>query len=273
MRSGYVPLKDLAPRTRETYAERLAVLDVPPADADEARLDAFRVHLEEVVTRSPAGTALPTRAAAWHHLVETCGLTPDAAQRYLPHVRRTGAPSRPEASEEQLDALRDQLKAPFSGARLVILVIAASGLRVSEAIGLRVRDLGRTPDPTVLLLDVVGKRSKRRTVPLVGRATVELLRGVGDQPPDAYVFPGRNGHLHVQAVRAELHRIVDRAPILGPRLTPHMLRHWYATRALENDADLLSLQAILGHASPETTRLYAKPSTRKLVRDAKKAAL
>lgn len=265
-------LDDLSEKTRATYAERLATLTLPK-DGSPGELDAFRAHLRERCDAAPTGTALPTAAAAFHYLVETLGLDEHDARRYLPPIRRSETKARPEATDEQRAALTAQLAIePLTSARFAILVISASGLRVSEAVELRAGAVERSHDPAILLLDIVGKRKKRRSVPVGGRAAVEITRRIDGLPESAFVFPGRDPgtHIHPVAIRGELGRMVARDPTLGPRLTPHTLRHWYGNRALENDVDLLTLQSLLGHASPETTRIYARPSTRKLVSAAKK---
>lgn len=143
--------------------------------------------------------------------------------------------------------------------RAILEVMYASGLRVSEAVGLRLADL----DPGVGILRVIGKGDKERLVP-VGDMALDSLReylgrgrpALASQAPVEQIFLGRRGrgltrqtiwHLIVRSARA--------AGITKP-VTPHTLRHSFATHLLERGADLRSVQLMLGHADIGTTQIY-----------------
>lgn len=145
-------------------------------------------------------------------------------------------------------------------------LLYATGLRVSELVGLPVS--AARGDPRMLL--VRGKGGKERLVPLSGGARTaladwlverdrrdELSRKAG-QPPSRFLFPssGRDGHLTRQGFHGLLKDISVAAGLSPSRVTPHVLRHAFATHLLAHGADLRSIQTLLGHADVTTTEIY-----------------
>lgn len=139
---------------------------------------------------------------------------------------------------------------------MVFALIQNSGLRISEALALKVRDVTMNND-LAKSVRVIGKGDKERVVPLpeaFGRMLGIWIAGLSKE---SFVFakgPGEPAPT-ARAVRIYLHRLVDRANI-DKRVTPHQLRHTYATRLLESGAQLVDIQALLGHASLSTTQIY-----------------
>ncbi|HEY6779518.1 MAG TPA: tyrosine recombinase, partial [Thermoleophilaceae bacterium] len=180
--------------------------------------------------------------------------------RKLPQVLSRGEVesllSQPRGTEPA--ALRD---------RALLEVMYASGLRASEAIGLEVRDV----DLEERVLRARGKGSKERLVPIGGaalRALEHYLRSgrsalVKDKP-EAHLFVNfRGGAL----TRQGLYKIVRRHATsagLDDRMSPHTLRHTFATHLLAGGCDLRSVQEMLGHADVSTTQLYTHLSSERL---------
>ncbi len=138
----------------------------------------------------------------------------------------------------------------------ILEVLYASGARVSEACGLEAAslklDLG--------FLRVLGKGRKERLVPLGRRARVAieayLERGRPARAPDPHLFLSRRGR---RLSRVTVWRIVERmcrAAGIGKRVSPHTLRHSFATHLLQGGADLRAVQEMLGHVSIATTQIY-----------------
>ncbi|MCA9232582.1 MAG: tyrosine-type recombinase/integrase [Gammaproteobacteria bacterium] len=139
-------------------------------------------------------------------------------------------------------------------------LIQNSGLRISEALAVKVRDI-RLDNNLARSVRVVGKGDKERLVPLPeafgqvfgtwlqGRAGEEFVfaKEPGGKPPGA------------PAARAYLRRLVEKAEI-DKTVTPHKLRHTYATRLLEAGAELVDIQALLGHVNLATTQIYTHVS-------------
>lgn len=130
-------------------------------------------------------------------------------------------------------------------ARLMLRLACEVGMRRAEVAQVHSRDLER--DLGGWSLVVHGKGRRVRVVPLPASLALELQRR-----PDGWAFPGRHGHLTPERVG----RIIR--DLLGDGYTMHGLRHRFATLAYQTDRDVFTLQAVLGHASPETTRRYVQ---------------
>ena len=156
----------------------------------------------------------------------------------------------------------------FEGARLYTLleVLYASGLRVSELVSLPVSVIHQQPG----LIPIVGKGQKERLVPL-GRQAVAALqaylplrelwiqsRGKRAGQAPQFLFPGvgRSGHLTRQALGQALKALGQQAGLAHLDMSPHSLRHAFATHLLDGGADLRVVQQLLGHADISTTQIY-----------------
>ena len=151
----------------------------------------------------------------------------------------------------------------------------STGLRVSELVGLPISALGR--DPRFLL--VRGKGGKERMVPLGGKAVdaLEKYRSVRKaflkrEADSKWLFPSRaeGGHLTRQRFAQILKEIALAAGLDPRKLSPHVLRHAFASHLVDRGADLRSVQQMLGHADIATTQIYthvARDRLSKLVRE------
>jgi integrase/recombinase XerD len=135
-------------------------------------------------------------------------------------------------------------------------LIQNSGLRISEALGVRVRDV-RLVNGVAKSVRVIGKGNKERAVPLPDTFGQVFGYWLGDRGKDDFVFAKKPGEKPpgVHAARAYLRRLVEKAGI-DKTVTPHKLRHTYATRLLESGAELVDIQALLGHVNLATTQIY-----------------
>ena len=190
-------------------------------------------------------------------------------------VPRTRAPKRPRtlprpaAPAEALELAADAAQAAsqeWIGARdlAILLLLYGGGLRVAEALSLTGRAL-----PLGTTLRVTGKRSKTRIVPVVPavRDAVELYVRQCPYPlgGDAPLFVGaRGGPLNADLVRRAV-AAARRRLGLPETLTPHALRHSFATHLLARGADLRSLQELLGHASLSSTQIYTAVDAARLL--------
>ena len=177
-------------------------------------------------------------------------------------------------------AAEDEAQAPAArlrAARLLCLleVVYATGLRVSELVALPASAARR--DQRMLV--VRGKGGKERLVPLnqaAKRAMTEYLAlraGGGEgKTPSKWLFPsfGEQGHITRQHFARELKALGTRCGLAGERLSPHVLRHAFASHLLHNGADLRVVQTLLGHADISTTQIYThvlEERLKALVRD------
>jgi len=177
-------------------------------------------------------------------------------------------------SEQEVDGLLSAARglAPPAGVMMTALMelLYATGMRVSELVGLPFSALARNPE----MLVVRGKGDKERMVPLSQPARqavaawlpvrAELL----GKTPSKWLFPahGKAGHLTRSAFAKHLLKLGMAAGIDPRRLSPHVLRHAFATHLLAHGADLRVVQELLGHADIATTEIYThvldEPKTR-----------
>jgi len=143
--------------------------------------------------------------------------------------------------------------------KAILEVLYATGVRVSELIGLKVANL----DLEVGLCTVWGKGAKERMVPFGGPARVSLDRYLQDVRPEldrgssgGHVFLNRKGGPLSRTAIWNLVRDAARAAGLSKKVSPHTLRHTFATHLLEGGADLVVVQELLGHADISTTQIY-----------------
>jgi integrase/recombinase XerD len=176
-------------------------------------------------------------------------------------------------------AMEDEKQPPAArlrAARLLCLleVVYATGLRVSELVALPAGAARR--DQRMLV--VRGKGGKERLVPLnqaAKRTMTEYLKMRGEAEPKAaskWLFPsfGEQGHLTRQHFARELKTLGSACGIAPERLSPHVLRHAFASHLLHNGADLRVVQTLLGHADISTTQIYThvlEERLKALVRD------
>ena len=145
-------------------------------------------------------------------------------------------------------------------------LLYASGLRVSELIRVKVEDLVLDAS----FLRTIGKGSKERVVPFGESARQAILtyletgRAHFDKRGDEHLFLSNRGRpMSRQAFWMKIAKYARQAGFTG-RISPHMLRHSFATHLLENGADLRSVQMMLGHADISTTQIYTHVSRARL---------
>ncbi len=151
--------------------------------------------------------------------------------------------------------------------RAMIELMYASGLRVSELVGLKTVHLGLAEG----VLRVVGKGAKERLVPFGEEAHAWLLRYIaeargtilGGQVSDALFITARGGPMTRQMFWTLVKRHARQAGITAP-LSPHTLRHAFATHLLNHGADLRAVQLLLGHADIGTTTIYTHVARERL---------
>jgi integrase/recombinase XerD len=160
------------------------------------------------------------------------------------------APERPKA---------ERLRAARTACLLELLY--ATGLRVSELVSMPLSAM-RSREPLIMLR---GKGGRERLVPLSepARRAMVLYRGLQEEMPGRVVsghwlFPAESesGHLSRQAFARDLKNVAAAAGIASIRVSPHVLRHAFASHLLQNGADLRVVQELLGHADISTTQIY-----------------
>jgi integrase/recombinase XerD len=185
---------------------------------------------------------------------------------------RTRRPLPKVLSHEAIDKLFARAEFEASGGKaaalrqLVLLeLLYGSGLRATELVSLPLSAVPRDAP----LLTVMGKGGQARMVPIGERAKEALARWLEvrpKEPASRYLFPSRGGR-HLTRVRLFqlLKELAARADLDPAGISPHVLRHAFATHLLEGGADLRVLQTLLGHADIATTQIYTHVDAARLV--------
>jgi integrase/recombinase XerD len=179
--------------------------------------------------------------ASWSKPLIPRAISPDGVRQVLSHVDRCTIVGR-----------RDYA---------ILLLLARLGLRAGEIVSLELEDI----DWSVGSLSVLGKGGRRSQLPLpkeVGNAIVAYLRDGRPHSPCRRLFlrtkaPVR-GFLGASAVSTVVRRAVMRAGVQAPTRGAHQFRHGLASEMLRHGASLVEIGEVLGHRSPETTKIYAK---------------
>jgi integrase/recombinase XerD len=271
--------RDASPHTLSAYGRDLADAEAWLGDAgglmgaNEAALEAWFADL------SRRGLSAATAARRRSSVRQFYRFALGEGWRTDDPSRRIDAPKQGRSlpktlSRDEIEALLTAASAADSaaGLRLVALVemAYASGLRVSELLGLKVDAVRR--DPAYLI--VRGKGGKERLAPLntAAREAIKAWLAARDaaRPPKApdsvWLFPshGKTGHLTPRRFAQLLDQAAIAANIDPARVSPHVLRHAFATHLLEGGADLRVVQTLLGHADISTTQIYTHVATDRL---------
>lgn len=240
----------LLPSTREKYASILeSAAGRDPVDWLSDKVDG----------KTPIGTVLPLRAAVKHYLIAQ-GYDEDAIRALLPKAKGRPTGMRDALTPEQLVAFYECAEGYGDPVRTILLLLPRTGLRISEMCNIRFEDDTKRGGVRGLLFR--GKRDVQRFVPL-NRPTAQALdayyKRIGGKQKSGPMFLGYgDSPITPAAVRKVTRAIRAENPDIG-ELSPHVLRHTYATSLLRTGADLRTVQALLGHKSIHTTARYLHP--------------
>ena len=253
-------------RDLEAYAEERG-RDLRKAGPEDIR--AHLAHLEaQGLARSSAARKL-SAIRQFHRFLHGDGLSPDNPATAI-ESPRAARPLPRMISQEQVERLlaaarsrveQGEGKRLLKALRLLCLLelLYATGLRVSELVGLSLQ--AATAEKDFIL--VKGKGGRERVVPVSAAARAALgdylavrakSRGAGSK----WLFPssGAAGHLTRQHFALELKALAREAGLPADALSPHVLRHGFASHLLAGGADLRAVQQMLGHADISTTQIY-----------------
>jgi integrase/recombinase XerD len=137
--------------------------------------------------------------------------------------------------------------------RGVLGLMYGCGLRVSEAVTLQTKDI----DAKTLTLRIIGKGNKERLVPLPQGLLADLRKIWAQHRTMPWIFPNRARTNHIDSSNIDrLVRSVRKSLGLDESITPHSLRHGYATRLLEQGLPIETIRILMGHESIKTTQVY-----------------
>lgn len=242
----------------------------PPAQAGAEAVQAYLARLE--ATGFAARTAARRLSALrqFFRFLVSQGVRTDDPTELLdsPRLPASLPKALSQAEVEALIAATERMSDRRGKLALAVIeLLYSSGLRVSELVTLPANAL-RSDDPLVL---VRGKGAKDRLVPVSARAREAVAAARPEEAPgrrSRWLFPSRaaDGHLTRQAVGLLLKEAALLAGIDPARVSPHVLRHAFATHLLDRGADLRNLQVLLGHSDIATTQIYTKVLEERLQR-------
>ncbi|MDR2638907.1 MAG: tyrosine-type recombinase/integrase [Helicobacteraceae bacterium] len=148
--------------------------------------------------------------------------------------------------------IMETLRAAGGENELLIEFIYGLGLRISEAASVRIANIGST------WLRVTGKGGKTRQIPILGELKAKIDRYILANAPKIFLFEEKGEPLSDNQLR---YKIVRSFKEIGLKITPHQLRHAFATEMLNGGASIADVSEILGHANMATTEIYTKLSS------------
>ena len=269
--------KNYSPQTLRAYRQSLAGFRAfkPGAEWTSVTADHFRAYLFDLMKKGRSRATIRLQFAAlrsfYNHLTERNAVSSNVLKLVsLPKLEK----KLPQfLTIPQVNTLMEKPKAreklkqatPWMAARdtAILELFYSSGLRLAELASLDVRDIDRIGET----VRVMGKGSRERIVPVGGLA----LEAISRYRSEANV---QSGPLFLNKSRKRLgHRSIwlllknyVREAGLPATLSPHKLRHSFATHLLDNGADLRSVQSLLGHVSLATTQIYTHVTTERLKR-------
>lgn len=251
-------LRNYSERTVETYVMRVAKFaqhfGKSPALLGREEIRSYQLHLVQV--RRCSWAVFNQTVCALRFLYRVCLERPWSLQA-IPFPRQEKklpvVLSRQEIGRlwEALDNLKH---------RSILMTLYAAGLRLSEALQLRVEDI----DSQRMAIRVRhGKGAKDRYAPLSETLLLQLREYWRRYQPPEWLFPGQRPGSPL--TRSSVQRVCKAAALragLGKRVSPHTLRHCFATHLLEAGTDLKTIQILLGHRSLNTTSIYLHVAVR-----------
>ena len=252
-------LRNLSPRTIECYVAHVAAFarhfGRSPEQLHQEHVRLYQLYLRDEKHASWSGFNQAVCALRCFYKVT---LPRDWPVEHLPYAKRPRTLPAVLSREEVRQLLACVLRPPY---RILLTTLYAAGLRLSEGLHLQARDI----DSARMVLHIrSGKGQKDRIVPLSPKLLEDLRAWWRLRRPTTWLFPGRNNQpRHPVSIQRACREAAIRAG-LTKHVTPHTLRHSYATHLLEAGLDVRTLQKLLGHNQLATTALYTHVTEERL---------
>ena len=261
--------RNLSPRTLEAYERDLKhylsfIVDKDIISLSNISQMHIRVYIRSLNEKGLAASSIArifSSIRSYHKFLSaenyvdenpTLILTSPKAPKKLPHV----------LMEEEISAIINAVVETFQYAKrdkAIIEMLYSCGLRVSELCALSLNNLYLNDD----MIRIMGKGSKERLLPVGGRAKnflndylIHCRPGIQKDKGSSSVFLSRNGNPLTRAMINNILRKWSQVAGISKSVSPHTLRHSFATHLLEGGADLRFVQALLGHSDISTTQIY-----------------
>jgi site-specific recombinase XerD len=249
-------IRKFAAKTQHDYVQRVkdfaTFLGRSPATSEAEDVRRFRLHL----TANGAGTPkINATVAALRFFFKVSLDRPDLT-KYLSFIHE---PRKPPVVLSPEEVARFLEAAPGVKYKAALSVAYGAGLRVSEVVSLKLSDI----DSKRMMLRVEQGKGRKDRYAMLSPVLLELLRDwYRIARPQGWLFPGQNpvNPMTTRQLTRACHAAAQMAE-LTKRVTPHTLRHSFATHLLEHNIDVRVIQVLLGHAKLETTALYTRVAT------------
>jgi integrase/recombinase XerD len=249
-------VRNFLEKTQKDYIRHVtnltAFLGRSPDTATAEDLRRYQLHLTDSGVRPPT---VNSAVSALRFFFSVTVDRPDVTKplTFVAEPRKIPLVLSPEEVARVLEA------APGPKYKAALSAAYGAGLRVSEVVALKVSDV----DSGRMLLRIEQGKGRKDRFAMLSPQLLELLRDWWRiARPQVWLFPGQNpvNHLTTRQLNRAVHATAHRAEI-KKRVTPHTLRHSFATHLLEQNIDIRVIQVLLGHAKLETTALYTRVAT------------
>ncbi len=245
--------KGLSPKTVEAYTKVINQV---------GRKDPVNWLQNKVNASTPIGTILPFRSAIKHFLISEKNMSPEEVELLLPKCKGLPCKLRDSLSDNQLEVYKEKVEALRNPAKTILLLLPETGMRISEICNLKRSDYTRKQNIQGFLFR--GKRNKQRFIPLNSTAQRIMIDYLNSTEEEDLLFPSYMGKPITPANIRRYTRKLCKDNDEFTELSPHILRHTFATRALKKGMDLKTLQVLLGHSDIQTTSRYLHPDAEAL---------
>jgi integrase/recombinase XerD len=249
-------IRKFVPRTQEAYIRTVknfgAFLGASPAKASFEDLRGYQLHL---ISSGASATTINNSLTALRFLFMVTLRKPGVVM-HLPFLRK---PRKLPVVLSPEEVCRFLEAAPGPKYKAALGAAYGAGLRVCEVVALKVSDV----DSTRMLLKIEQGKGHKDRLAMLSPQLLELLRAwYRIARPQLWLFPGQDptNHLGQRQFNRAVHAAAQMAEI-KKRVTPHTLRHSFATHLLEQNVDIRVIQVLLGHAKLDTTALYTRVAT------------
>ena len=249
-------VRNFLEKTQKDYIRHIksltAFLGRSPDTATAEDLRLYQLHLTDTGVRPPT---INSAVSALRFFFSVTLDRPDVTKplTFVAEPRRIPVVLSPEEVARFLEA------APGPKDKAALSAAYGAGLRVSEVVALKICDI----DSKRMLLKIEQGKGRKDRFAMLSPQLLELLRDWWRiARPRVWLFPGQNpvNHLTTRQLNRAVHAAAHMAEITKP-VTPHTLRHSFATHLLEQNIDIRVIQVLLGHAKLDTTALYTRVAT------------
>lgn len=269
--------RNLAPRTIREYLDdltdlteflkrRLRVAEPEVQQVDISHLKDFLIHLQAERSFSSVGLArvISSVRGFFRYALEQELIPANPADALRTPKLPRRLPIYLDQSElRELFRCPDQSTIPGVRDHAILVTLANTGLRVSELAGLTLKSVNLQTDS----IRVLGKGRKERLVPMndAVKAVLQAWLAIRPKAPTDALFVGSRGEpFGARGIQLMMKKHGLRANIPSERLTPHKLRHTFATLLHMSEVDIIEIQALLGHANISSTQIYTHTNPRRL---------